>query len=347
MEHDKQDTLRCEQHEAYDVKVSVIVLTYNHEKYIRRAIESVLMQRADFHYEILVGDDASTDATPHILQEYADKYPEKFRLFLRGKNLGASRNGYELAVNARGKYIANLDGDDFWTDKEKLMLQSNFLDSHPQYIGCSHKYAIVDEDGLPISSAPTVHWVSNKNKAVFTLKDFKGGILPGHPSTIMKRNIFINAKHDYSIIYKAHNMISDRTSALITLALGDYYIMDRSMGAYRHRLKYGGDNLTSILYLTDKNAILNDYIFTCKLQEYAEQILLVNGGFEKRKRELFVSAVFKAVINMDSKQMETAKKILKEAKHKSAYIVLFPLIFLKKTLIRCIDILKHRKMSNI
>lgn len=345
MEHDKLDTPRCEQYEAHDVRVSVIVLTYNHEKYIRRAIESALMQRTDFHYEILVGDDASTDATPRILQEYAEKYPEKFRLFLREKNLGASRNGYELAVNARGKYIANLDGDDFWTDEEKLQIQSDFLDSHPQYIGCSHKYAIVGEGGLPVSPAPIINWVSNKT--VFTLKDFKGGILPGHPSTIMKRNIFINPKHDYSIVYKAHNMISDRTNALITLALGDYYIMYRSMGAYRYRLKYGGESLTSILYLTDKNAILNDYIFTCKLQEYAEQILLVNGGFEKRKRELFVSAVFKAVINMDSKQMETAKKILKEAKHKSAYIVLFPLIFLKKTLIRCMDTLKHCKMSNI
>lgn len=333
MEHDKQDTLRCEQHEAYDVKVSVIVLTYNHGKYIRRAIESALMQRTDFHYEILVGDDASTDATPHILQEYAEKYPEKFRLFLREKNLGASRNGYELAVNARGKYIANLDGDDFWTDEEKLQIQSDFLDSHPQYIGCSHKYTIVGEDDLPISSAPTINWVSNKT--VFKLKDFKGGILPGHPSTIMKRNIFINPKHDYSIIYKAHNMISDRTSSLITLALGDYYIMDRSMGVYRCRLKYGGDNLTSILYLTDKNAILNDYIFTCKLQEYAEQILLVNGGFETRKRELFVSAVFKAVVNRDSEQMKAAKKIFREARNSILYILLFPIIFFKKVVMKC------------
>lgn len=330
MEHDKQDTLRCEQHEAYDVKVSVIVLTYNHEKYIRRAIESVLMQRADFHYEILVGDDASTDNTPHILQGYAEKYPSKFRLFLHEKNLGASKNGYELVANARGKYIANLDGDDFWTDDEKLQIQSDFLDSHPQYIGCSHKYEIVGEDGMPISPAPRIDWVSNKT--VFTLKDFKGGILPGHPSTIMKRNIFINPKHDYSIIYKAHNMISDRTSALITLALGNYYIIDRNMGAYRCRLKYGGENLTSILYKTDKNAVFNDYIFTCKLQKYAEQILLVNGGFEARKRELFVSAISKAIINRDRLQIKTAKKIFREAKNPALYIVLLPIIFFKKVL---------------
>lgn len=315
------------------IKVSVIVLTYNHEKYICQTLDSILMQKTNFCYEVLIGDDASLDGTQRILQKYKSAYPHIFKLFLRSTNIGATRNGYELNIHARGQYIATLDGDDFWTDDRKLQIQSNFLDVNDKYIACCHKYDIVDETGALMKFPPYIDWVSNKK--VFQLSDFKGGILPGHPSTIMKRNIFINPKYDYSILYKAHKMISDRTSAMITLALGDYYMIDRKMGVYRFRLKIGGDNLTSQLYVTDNNAILNDYIFTCRLQGYAENVLGIDGGFEQRKKELLVSAIYQALKNKDKTQMEVAFKILQEAKSKFSYICFSFFIILKKATIKC------------
>lgn len=90
--------------------VSVIVPTYNHEKYIRKALDSILMQEVPFLYEILIGDDASCDETQDILHEYQERYPDKIRLFLHKENIGATRNSYELLTNAKGRYLATLEG---------------------------------------------------------------------------------------------------------------------------------------------------------------------------------------------------------------------------------------------
>ena len=109
-----------------EVMVSVIVLTYNHEKYICQALDSILMQKTNFTYEILVGDDASTDRTPNILQDYQLNYPNIFRLFLRKTNQGPTGNAYPLFFEARGKYIATCEGDDFWCTAEKLQKQVDF-----------------------------------------------------------------------------------------------------------------------------------------------------------------------------------------------------------------------------
>ncbi|MCR5335922.1 MAG: glycosyltransferase, partial [Synergistes sp.] len=213
-------------HDKEEIKVSILITAYNHEKYIRQALDSVLSQTLDFKTEILIGDDASQDATPDILKDYANRYPSTVRIFLRDKNLGASRNCYELLQQAKGQYTATLDGDDFWTDPDKLRLQAEFLDAHPEFIGCTHGYRIVNEDGS-LSDITKLSWISEKE--TFSLKDFRGVILPGHPSTMMKRNIFKKPKHDYSILYKAHPMICDRTGMLLYLAEGNFYRIDRCM----------------------------------------------------------------------------------------------------------------------
>lgn len=98
------------------IDVSIIVLTYYHEKYIAQALDSILTQQTNLRYEILIGDDASGDRTPEIIAEYAKQYPEIIRPFFREENLGATRNSWELRQKARGKYVASLEGDDFWID---------------------------------------------------------------------------------------------------------------------------------------------------------------------------------------------------------------------------------------
>ena len=310
-----------------DIKVSIIVLTYNHEKYVRQSLDSILMQRTNFSYEALVGDDASRDGTPEILREYAEKYPQIIRLFLRGKNLGASRNAYELTIRARGEYLATLDGDDFWTDPDKLQRQADFLDTHKGFIGCTHGYRIVNED-VSLSDITKLSWISEKE--TFSLKDFRGVILPGHPSTMMKRNIFKKPKHDYSILYKAHPMICDRTGMLLYLAEGNFYRIDRCMSAYRRMRKKHGDNLTSALYVDDGKHLYNDYMFTCRLQEYAENVLHVDGGFESRKKELFAGAVCRCLLRPDKENFKTAGMILKNADSPTLYLLALPYNVLKK-----------------
>lgn len=125
------------------MKVSVCITAYNHEKYIAQALDSVLMQQTDFDFEILVGEDQSSDSTRDIVVNYKSRHPE-IRLFLHDYpadyiRVNGRKNFLHNLANANGKYIALLDGDDFWTDPQKLQKQVNFLDEHPEFSTVFHR----------------------------------------------------------------------------------------------------------------------------------------------------------------------------------------------------------------
>ncbi|MGO9710982.1 MAG: glycosyltransferase family 2 protein [Polyangiaceae bacterium] len=134
-------------HDESRPKVSVCMITYNHESYISAALESVLEQDVDFDYEIVVSDDASTDATPAIVRDYAARYPGVIRPLLRTVNVGGAANFTETIRAARGEYIAVLDGDDYWTAPHKLRMQVAFLDAHRDYSHCFHNVEVVYPGG--------------------------------------------------------------------------------------------------------------------------------------------------------------------------------------------------------
>jgi len=115
-----------------EIVVSVCMVTYNHEKYIAQAIDSILMQVVDFKYEIVIGEDCSTDNTRKIIMDYAAKYPDKFKLLLHEKNIGMMPNVKATLKACSGKYIASLEGDDYWTDPEKLQIQITEMNNHPE-----------------------------------------------------------------------------------------------------------------------------------------------------------------------------------------------------------------------
>ncbi|MCW5971562.1 MAG: glycosyltransferase [Blastocatellales bacterium] len=114
------------------MKVSVLLMTYNHQRFIAQAIDSALTQRTDFAYEIVIGDDFSTDATREIAIEYQQKYPERIRLVLPPQNLGFDGNliFIETLRAGRGEFVALLDGDDYWSSADKLQRQVDFLEAH-------------------------------------------------------------------------------------------------------------------------------------------------------------------------------------------------------------------------
>lgn len=141
-----------------EIMVSVCCITYNHEQYIAGALESFLMQKANFEFEILVGEDCSTDATKSVITEYALRYPGLIRLIAHETNIGAIRNQVDVIRKAKGKYIALCDGDDFWTDPEKLQKQVDFLEANPEYVICCHHSKVINENddvvylkALPVS----------------------------------------------------------------------------------------------------------------------------------------------------------------------------------------------------
>ncbi len=126
-------------------KISVFVMTYNHEKYIREALEGILMQDVNCNYEIIVGDDFSTDLTRKILMDYAIKNPGKFKLLFYPKNISANENQVWVLKNCSAEYIAMCEGDDFWTDPNKLKKQVDFLDKAVAFSGAFHETKVVDE----------------------------------------------------------------------------------------------------------------------------------------------------------------------------------------------------------
>jgi glycosyltransferase involved in cell wall biosynthesis len=113
--------------------VSVLLLTYNHQKYIAEAIQSVVNQKTNFDYEILIGDDCSTDGTCEIVNSFISKNPNLIKAIRSENNVGAIRNEKRLMDASKGKYIAFLEGDDYWTDPLKLQKQVDFLDANPDY----------------------------------------------------------------------------------------------------------------------------------------------------------------------------------------------------------------------
>jgi glycosyltransferase involved in cell wall biosynthesis len=130
-------------------KISIKTSTYNHESFITQAIEGVLMQKVNFDYELIIGEDCSTDRTRQRVKDYQRQYPDKIRLFLPEGNMGRRHNFLQTLKACRGQYIALLDGDDYWTSPYKLQKQADYLDGHPECAICFHNVMVIHEDEHP------------------------------------------------------------------------------------------------------------------------------------------------------------------------------------------------------
>ena len=122
------------------------MITYNHEDYISQAIDSVLTQKTNFDFQLIIGEDCSQDKTREIVINYQKKYPQIIRLLLANKNQGMMCNWTNLLQSARGQYLAVLEGDDYWADDHKLQKQVDFLDKHPDYSLCFHSVEAFYQD---------------------------------------------------------------------------------------------------------------------------------------------------------------------------------------------------------
>lgn len=130
------------------IKVSIRCFAYNHERFIRQCLDGFVMQKADFRFEAIVHDDASTDNTAAIIREYAEKYPDIIKPIYETENQYSKHDGSLTRImnaHTRGKYVAMCEGDDYWTDPYKLQKQVDFLESHPDYVMCSHLFDVYNE----------------------------------------------------------------------------------------------------------------------------------------------------------------------------------------------------------
>ncbi len=147
--------------------ISVFLLSYKHVKFIIQALSSVLAQVTDFPYEIVVGDDCSPDNTLAIIREFEASNPDKIRVLTSEKNMGAQPNAIRILEHCKGKYVATLEGDDYWLDPHKLQKQATFMEANPDFAICftNTKVEFFDSD------EPSYLLNQDLSKDIFTLDD--------------------------------------------------------------------------------------------------------------------------------------------------------------------------------
>ena len=293
-----------------DPKLSVILITYNHEKYIEKALDSVLSQVTDFPFEIVIGDDCSPDDTKNIIREYRDKYPDIIRIVQREKNTGRpTLNVYETTMKCRGDYLAYLEGDDYWTDSDKLQKQMDFLNEHPEYIACTHSHKMIDDNGNDITD-PEILKISDMYKwsGEFTMDDFeKSGFWPGHYASVVSKNIYKNKKHDYTILYKSHDFVDDGQILLFLLMEGKIYRLDDEMSVWRYVKKAGGNSWTS--RSMKRNIQKEDILMSMELMKWLEKEYSLRDYAKIKAKKDFETALYLYSSSPSKENWQTVREI--------------------------------------
>jgi hypothetical protein len=200
------------------------MFTYNHEKFIGQAIESVIMQEVDFDLELVIGEDFSTDRTREIVESYHRRYPGIIRLILQPHNIGANRNCFATLDACKGEYIALLEGDDFWTSPNKLQNQADYLDAQPACALCFHRTLIQLDDETPSEELKI-----RKRKPVYTLCDYLDNDVEISTCSTFYRRALLGAFPPW---FRQVGMLDVPIRALLAQK-GDIGFLDEVMGVYR------------------------------------------------------------------------------------------------------------------
>jgi len=250
------------QHVPLKPKVSVCLITYAHENYLDTCLQNILNQEVDFDYEIVIGEDCSPDQTAEIVKKYAEQYPEKIKAFIRSKNVGAKINFLHCFFECKGEYIIHIEGDDYWTDVQKLQTQVDFLEANPQASACFHNAEIIFEDGSGF--APQLINQTDQKKWIYSA-DFLGKKETWFMATasVMMRSQFVQTLPEWFFQSKS----GDIPLYVILAEQGPIGYIDRIMSVYRKN--EGGMSYTDDV---QSEEFLNNRIFMySKINEHTNQ----------------------------------------------------------------------------
>lgn len=225
--------------------ISIAVITYNHEKYIKTALDSVISQTYNVNdLEIIVGDDGSTDNTVNILREYENRIP--FMHVFAHDNWGISKNIYYTFQKCKGEFIAVLEGDDYWIDNEKLNKQLNIIRRN-NCLAVASNMLIVDKNSRPSEGKLHEEWKSH-TFSFEEIQEYQTQLF--YPSSLLFKNIFLNSGDKYSIIRDASKYGGSHSGMINLLgSLGDIYYMEECLAAWRKVIS-GGSNYSSMKHTT-------------------------------------------------------------------------------------------------
>lgn len=217
--------------------LSVCVITYNHDKYIKRALDSILSQITLFDFEVVIGEDCSSDNTRTICEEFVLKYQNRINLLPSKNNLGMQVNFLRTLKSCRGKYIAICEGDDFWTDCNKLQKQVDFLEKNENYVLTFHNV-----NKFEINSHVSTKFNSLNTEKDYTVIDVIQNWIMGTQSMVF-RNII--DQFEFPVTYSQY-LTPDRFLQILLSSKGLVKYFPEIMGTYcvnetsiTVRLKYG------------------------------------------------------------------------------------------------------------
>lgn len=249
------------------MKISIVMLAYNHERFIAKALKSVLMQETEYEYELIVGEDCSSDRTREIIKEYEKKFKGKMVPLYRKKNLGMTKNLLDCLRHCKGEYIAMLEGDDCWIDSQKLQKQIVYLKDHPEYIASTHNWNQVDSQGNFLKRG-----FEESDIQVYTDQSLNMR-LPGQTSTLIVRNIMQDVYKKYRNKIIRYSWIPmDTLAPVILLKYGNIVVFPDVMSEYRYYIEENGTNWSSKYELDAKENYLYFFIIAIGIEKFAKEI---------------------------------------------------------------------------
>lgn len=278
------------------MKLSIFCLVYNHEKYLRQAIDSFLMQKTTFDFEIVIGEDFSTDNSRAILLEYKQLHPTKFKLLLHEKNIGMAENVIATLNACEGEYVALCEGDDYWTDPLKLQKQVDFLEKNKDYSICYHRVNILDES-LGLITNETL----NKSKVEF---DFDINYLATG-----------NKMNTQSVVFRNQHLNLDQNSRFKQSPASDYFL--HMLNAQFGRIKYFPD-VMAVYRVNSMNSVwssLNKYkkaykwliLVNLLIEEFSN-----NENIKKILYETYFEGFKKLLKHYTNENKEEIKNLIKD-----------------------------------
>lgn len=301
-----------------DMMVSICCITYNQDGYIKDALDGFLKQKTSFPYEVLIHDDASTDRTAQIIREYAERYPDIIKPILQTENQYSKGltniSGTFNFPRATGRYVAMCEGDDYWVDEEKLQMQVDYMESHPDCSICFHS-AEVQVLERAVTERQMRPFAGNRVVAPEEIIDKRSG----YPTaSLLFRTEMVKDLPDFYV----QAPIADIPLQLLAAARGYGYYIDRPMCVYRLG---GAASWTSMMKQGD---------YEGKQQRYFQQMKAMYQGFDQMSGGRFHDTVERAVdrlyflTQVNTRHYETVldkryRKFYKELNKRTRFFIRF------------------------
>ena len=308
-----------------EIMVSICCIAYNHEKYIKAALDGFLMQKTNFKYEVLINDDASPDKTAGIIREYAGKYPDIIHPIYQTINQYSKEVKMIQTIlipSARGKYFAICEGDDFWTDPNKLQFQVDFLEKNHKYAGIAHNVRYLNDPLNEINIDREFYGPQEDSEFLFDTYVNKSCVF-GHPCSIVYRNFYTK-----DIIEKMKSPdfpgMNHLEIGLWLALMGGIYYSKNVMETNRYIMNRNYTNWRS--QVLTKNILGKIYNYFPRLEKMAYKEFGIKVDLSKHKEAHYKQMVLRAFKTLKCEDFSIMWNTCKNSGKTIKYIFLVPYV---------------------